>query len=110
MRTSARLAGGLAGAALGVMTLGATAFADSADNDGINLINDNNISAVPVQLCGNNVAAVIGVIVPIASPQLSDCTNAPILDHNKVEIEVEHEGHKGKGTPHGGHGSHHAGF
>lgn len=63
------------------MALGGTAFADSADNDGVNLLDDNNVSAVPVQACGNNVGAAIGVVVPVLSPQSSDCTNAPVVDH-----------------------------
>ena len=63
----------------GVLT-GGTAFADSTDNDGVNIGNDNNLSVLPVQLCGNNVA-VLGAVVPIASPQNVACTNAPIVDH-----------------------------
>ncbi|AOS65369.1 hypothetical protein [Actinoalloteichus hymeniacidonis] len=111
MRTSARIAGAAAGAALGVLTLGGPAFADSIDNDGVNAVNDNNISAVPVQLCGNNVAAVIGVIIPVLSPQINDCTNAPITDDvaNTTIItdggkggHHEHHGHQGKGAPHAG--------
>ncbi|TDD41576.1 hypothetical protein E1288_32200 [Saccharopolyspora elongata] len=65
------------------MTLGTAAFADSADNDGINAVNDNNVSAVPVQACGNNVGAAIGVVVPILSPQANNCVNAPVVDHPK---------------------------
>ncbi|AOS65368.1 hypothetical protein [Actinoalloteichus hymeniacidonis] len=80
MRTSARVLSATAAATLGVMMLGAPAFADSVDNDGVNAVNDNNISAVPIQACGNNIAAVIGVIVPVLSPQISDCTNAPVTD------------------------------
>ncbi|WP_243789934.1 hypothetical protein [Saccharopolyspora gloriosae] len=68
------------GAAAGLMALAPIANADSADNDGVNVLNDNNISAVPVQLCGNNVA-VLGVVAPILSPQTSDCVNAPVVDH-----------------------------
>ena len=63
----------------GVLT-GGTAFADSTDNDGVNIGNDNNASVAPIQLCGNNVA-VLGAVVPIASPQNVACTNAPIVDH-----------------------------
>ncbi|MER7010057.1 hypothetical protein ABT324_01320 [Saccharopolyspora sp. NPDC000359] len=65
------------------MTLGTAAFADSADNNGINAVDDNNISAVPVQLCGNNVGAAIGVVVPVLSPQANNCVNAPVVDHPK---------------------------
>ncbi|MBE9376253.1 hypothetical protein IQ251_17525 [Saccharopolyspora sp. HNM0983] len=64
------------------MTLGtAAAFADSADNDGVNLLDDNNISAVPVQLCGNDVGAAVGLVVPVLSPESSECVNAPVVDH-----------------------------
>ncbi|GAA4861108.1 hypothetical protein GCM10025787_52520 [Saccharopolyspora rosea] len=82
MRIATRVAGVVGAAAVGAMTLGSTAaFADSADNDGINAIDGNNISAVPVQLCNDNVGALIGVIVPILSPQTGDCVNAPVVDH-----------------------------
>lgn len=55
-------------------------MADSYDNDGINLLNDNNVSVLPVQLCNNNVA-VLGLVAPIGSPQNAKCVNAPIVDH-----------------------------
>ncbi|GAA3365760.1 hypothetical protein [Saccharopolyspora gregorii] len=74
----------VAGAAAGLMALAPIANADSADNDGVNLLNDNNISAVPVQLCGNNVA-VLGAVVPVLSPQTSQCVNAPVVDHPSVK-------------------------
>ena len=63
----------------GLLT-GGTAFADSADNDGVNIGNDNNASVLPIQLCGNNIA-VLGAVVPTASPQNAACINAPIVDH-----------------------------
>ncbi|MCI2421616.1 hypothetical protein MOQ72_29700 [Saccharopolyspora sp. K220] len=74
----------VAGAAAGLMALAPVANADSADNDGINILNDNNASILPIQACGNNVA-VLGAVVPILSPQLNKCVNAPIVDHPKVE-------------------------
>lgn len=61
------------------MAIGGPAFADSADNDGVNLLNDNNASVLPVQACGNNVA-VLGLTAPIASPQSSSCVNAPVTE------------------------------
>lgn len=64
------------------MAIGSPAFADSAENDGVNLLNDNNISALPIQACGNNIA-VAGAVAPIASPQQNHCVNAPIVDHSK---------------------------
>ncbi|MFC7341013.1 hypothetical protein [Saccharopolyspora griseoalba] len=79
MRTAARIAGA-AGVATAMLALAGPAFADSADNEGVNAGNDNNISAVPVQLCGNN-AAVLGAVVPILSPQTPSCVNAPVVDH-----------------------------
>jgi hypothetical protein len=61
------------------MAIGGPAFADSSDNDGVNLLNDNNVSVLPIQACGNN-AAVLGLTAPIASPQNSHCVNAPIAE------------------------------
>ncbi|MEV0049093.1 hypothetical protein AB0H34_01185 [Saccharopolyspora shandongensis] len=83
MRIATRVAGVAGAATLGVLALGTAAFADSAENDGINAVDDNNISAVPVQACGNNVGAAIGVVVPVLSPQANNCVNAPIVDHPK---------------------------
>ncbi|GAA4850499.1 hypothetical protein [Saccharopolyspora rosea] len=70
----------IAGAAAGLMALAPVANADTADNDGINLLNDNDLSVLPVQVCNSNVA-VLGAIVPILSPQTGDCVNAPVVDH-----------------------------
>lgn len=81
MRIATRVAAATGVAALGVMTLGSTAFADSDHNDGVNLLGDNNISAVPVQACANNVSAVLGLTVPVLSPQTAKCVNAPVVDH-----------------------------
>ncbi|PRW64906.1 hypothetical protein [Actinopolyspora mortivallis] len=70
-------------AAAGMLAMAPIASADSKDNDGINLLNDNNISAVPIQLCNNDVA-VLGAVVPILSPSGAKCVNAPIVDHAKA--------------------------
>jgi hypothetical protein len=70
----------VAGAVAGLLSLAPVANADSSDNDGINVLNDNNVSVLPVQLCGNNVA-VLGLAAPIASPNHTQCVNAPIVDH-----------------------------
>ncbi|QUH00186.1 hypothetical protein HUO13_04615 [Saccharopolyspora erythraea] len=70
----------LAGAAAGLLALAPVANADSADNDGVNILNDNNISAVPIQLCGNDVA-VVGAVAKVASAQTTQCVNAPVVDH-----------------------------
>ncbi|MBB5155358.1 hypothetical protein [Saccharopolyspora phatthalungensis] len=84
MRIATRVAGVTGAAALGVITLGTAAFADSASNEGINLVDDNNASVAPVQLCGNNVGAAVGVVVPVLSPQANNCVNAPVVDHPKA--------------------------
>ncbi|GAA4886063.1 hypothetical protein [Saccharopolyspora cebuensis] len=84
MRTTARIAGVAAGAA-SLLAVASPAFADSIGNDGINAVNDNNINAVPINACGNNIAALIGVIVPVASAQVPDCNNSPIVDHAHVD-------------------------
>lgn len=63
-----------------MLAIGSPAFADSADNDGVNLLNDNNASVLPVQLCGNDVA-VLGAVADVASPENTECVNAPIDDH-----------------------------
>ncbi|WP_343231344.1 hypothetical protein [Saccharopolyspora ipomoeae] len=62
------------------------ASADTTDNDGINIGNDNNVSVAPVQLCGNNVG-VLGLVAPIGSGQDVECTNAPIVDHPEAAEE-----------------------
>jgi hypothetical protein len=77
VRTSTRICGAAAVAA-GLMSIGAPAFADSADNDGVNLLNDNNTSILPIQLCDANL---LEVAVPIFSPTNTNCVNAPLVDH-----------------------------
>ncbi|MGW1681674.1 hypothetical protein [Saccharopolyspora sp. NPDC002376] len=87
MRRSACLAGAfIAGA--GLLAGGVPAFADSADNDGINVGDGNNVSLAPTQLCGNNVA-VLGAVVSALSPQVNNCVNAPVVDHPKQEPPSE---------------------
>ncbi|MGJ7906136.1 hypothetical protein ACOQFL_06610 [Actinopolyspora sp. H202] len=70
----------MSAAAAGLMAVGSPAMADSKDNDGINILNDNNVSVLPIQLCGNDVA-VLGANLNIASPETTKCVNAPIVDH-----------------------------
>ncbi|MEU6264285.1 chaplin family protein [Saccharopolyspora shandongensis] len=82
MRKTVCLAG-IFVAGTGLMAGAAPAFADSADNDGINAGNDNNLSVLPIQLCGNNIG-VLGLVMPILSPQANNCVNAPIVDHPSV--------------------------
>ncbi|MER2093066.1 hypothetical protein [Saccharopolyspora rectivirgula] len=76
----------VAGTAAGLMAVAPLAHADSVDNDGINILNDNNISVLPVQACGNNIA-VLGIVLPLLSPQDVNCVNAPIVDHPSVEFD-----------------------
>ncbi len=83
MRKKTYLAGTVAATA-GLLATATPAFADSAENEGVNVLSGNDISLAPVQLCGNNVA-VIGAVVSLASPQANDCTNAPVVDHPKHE-------------------------
>jgi len=71
---------GVVTATSGLLLSGVPALADTSDNDGLNIGNDNNASVAPVQACGNNVA-VVGAVVPLLSPNTSQCTNAPIADH-----------------------------
>ncbi len=63
-----------------MLAVGSPAFADSYGNDGINVLDDNNTSVLPIQLCGNNIG-VLAYVAPFASPQINNCVNAPILDH-----------------------------
>ncbi|SDR17741.1 MULTISPECIES: hypothetical protein [Actinopolyspora] len=71
-------------AAAGMMAMAPIASADTKDNDGINVLNDNNLSVLPVQLCNNDVA-VLGAVVPILSPSNAKCVNAPVVDHPKAD-------------------------
>ncbi|SFT03530.1 hypothetical protein [Saccharopolyspora flava] len=81
MRKTAYMAGALAMGTASMVIGGTQAFADSTDNDGINIGNGNNTSVLPIQLCGNNIA-ILGAVVPVASPQNVVCAaNAPIEDH-----------------------------
>jgi hypothetical protein len=80
VRIATRIAGVTGATAIGMATLGATAFADSADNDGVNTANDNNTITAPVQTCAITVTGA-GVVLPILSPNTNNCVNAPLVDH-----------------------------
>ncbi|MBV2361825.1 hypothetical protein ACFPZ0_02060 [Streptomonospora nanhaiensis] len=70
------IAGLIAGAALGAVV--AASPATAATNSGDQQYNQN-LQGVPVQLCNANVSALIGVTVPVLSPQTTgDCTNGPV--------------------------------
>ncbi|MEU5852911.1 hypothetical protein [Saccharopolyspora shandongensis] len=59
-----------------------TAFADSADNDGVNILNDNNVSIAPTQVCGADATGTgTGAVQRLRSPQTNKCVNAPPVDH-----------------------------
>ncbi|QUG99576.1 hypothetical protein HUO13_01065 [Saccharopolyspora erythraea] len=93
----------------GLLASASPALADSADNDGVNVANDNNISVLPIQLCGNDIA-VVGAVVKALSVTNTQCVNAPIVDHPSQETgdvnvvvphkpKPEHEHHKPKPKP-----------
>lgn len=73
------MAGSVAATA-GLLLAGTPSFADSADNDGINVGNGNNASVAPIQLCGNDIA-VLGAVASVLSPESAECVNAPVVDH-----------------------------
>ncbi len=81
MPNKVRLAGASAAAFSALLAFVPTAFGDSANDNGVNGGNGNNASVIPVQLCNDNVAAAVGVIVPLLSPTSAQCTNAPVVDH-----------------------------
>ena len=69
----------VAGAVAGLLALAPVANADSEDNDGVNVLNDNKVS-VPVQACGNSIPAV-GAVLPLASSDSSGCAQGGVADH-----------------------------
>jgi hypothetical protein len=84
VRTSVRVST-MAAIAAGLMSLGAPAFADSTGNNGLNLLDDNNISVLPVQACPGKLT-ILGELVPALnttsnSPSSATCTQTPIQDH-----------------------------
>ncbi|PRX99946.1 hypothetical protein [Allonocardiopsis opalescens] len=67
--------------------LGSALVASPAQADGFN----QNTSLIPINACQNDIAAVIGVIVPIASPEtLGECNNASAV---QVNVDDHHHGH-----------------
>ncbi|PRX99945.1 hypothetical protein [Allonocardiopsis opalescens] len=72
------ISGLVAAAALGGALVASPAHAGGGD-EGFN----QNTSLIPVNLCQNDIAAVIGVIIPIASPEtLGECNNASVFQVN----------------------------
>jgi len=70
----------VAGAGVGLMAMAPVANADSVDNDGVNVGNDNNIVIAPVQVC-DTIIAPAGPLVQVLSPNGNTCVNAPLVDH-----------------------------
>ena len=70
----------VAGAAASLLALAPVANADTAAIDGVNPLNDNNVSVAPIQACGNDIA-VAGAVVEIVNFERTNCVNAPIVDH-----------------------------
>lgn len=89
---------GAVAAGAGLLASGVPAMADTGDDDGVNLGNDNNVQLLPVQACDVNV---VGKLVNQGSPEEVQCGNAPLVDHPKVEhpAPAQHPGkqHPGKG-------------
>lgn len=86
MRTSVRLCGAAVISAASLTMVAAPAFADSAGNNGVNLLNDNNISVAPIQACPGKLT-VVGDLVTVLnsrtnSPNSVTCAQAPISDHS----------------------------
>ncbi|MFC3994611.1 hypothetical protein ACFOVU_01690 [Nocardiopsis sediminis] len=74
------IAGLVAGAAIGVVMSATPAMAGGhgGDYDGDQQYNQN-LQLIPVEACNANVSALIGVTVPVLSPQTTgDCVNGPI--------------------------------
>jgi hypothetical protein len=76
----------------GLLAAGAPAYADSAGNNGLNLLNGDNVSVLPTQLCLNGLAGVLSNVIDVgsgtvASPQTDNCVNAPIVDHPSATSE-----------------------
>ncbi|CAL99565.1 hypothetical protein A8924_0602 [Saccharopolyspora erythraea NRRL 2338] len=93
----------------GLLATASPALADSVDNDGVNVANGNNVSLLPIQLCGNDIA-IVGAVVEALSTTDTKCVNAPIVDHPSQETgdvnvvvppkpKPEHEHHKPKPKP-----------
>lgn len=98
-------------AAASMLVMAPAAFADSHDNDGINILNDNNISVLPIQLCGNEIA-VIAIPIDLLSPNSSNCVNAPITEDSFNTVDVDGAGHHGHHDHHhhDHHHDYHAGY
>ncbi|HEY8373949.1 MAG TPA: hypothetical protein VIL00_14515 [Pseudonocardiaceae bacterium] len=95
MLKKARAAGLLAAAAGTIMMMGGTAYAtdhneinhfsnteDNEWNGSVNLVNDNNIQ-IPVGVCGNDINALIGVNVPLLSPNVvGNCSSGTAIEND----------------------------
>lgn len=72
----------------GLIATGAPAYADSANNNGVNLLNGNNVSVLPIQLCPNGFSGISDIVKigsgSALSPQTINCVNAPVIDHPRA--------------------------
>lgn len=90
MLSKARTITGVVAAAAGLLALATPAFAADVDHNseynGINAGNGNNVQ-VPIGVCNNNVA-LLGLVVPIGSPQtVGHCSTAVIDQSHKPSEE-----------------------
>jgi len=81
-----------ASAAAGLFIMSPLALADEAN--GVNVGQDNNI-AVPVQACGDQVAAVLAGVVPVLSASQTACTLSTGLAHNDAQGKRGEPGREG---------------
>lgn len=66
------------------MALVPVAHVDSSDDDGVNVLNGNNVSVLPVEVCDGNV---LGKLVNQDSSSEIHCENAPLADHPTGAVE-----------------------
>jgi hypothetical protein len=79
----------------GLTCIGMPAYADSTgNNDGIGLLNGDNISIAPIQVCGESSSLVgAGAISDLISGRNesssnANCANAPVVDHSRATQPV----------------------
>lgn len=86
---------------LAAASLAMIASPASADDDVVGLLNQSNLSVLPIQLCSSNVAlGVVAVNLPLISPQeTGHCTNAPQVNVQPGHGHPGHPGHPGGPAP-----------
>lgn len=85
MRKTTGLVGAVA-IGSGLIATGAPAYADSTGNNGVNLLNGNDVSVSPIQVCLNGVTGILSGLIDagstvVSSPQTNNCTVTPVVDH-----------------------------